>query len=124
MRLIAGRTALVTGATGGLGHAIARRLASEDVRLSLTGRRKDILDEMSDELGARALVCDLTRREDVERLDAIAADVDILVSNAALPATGPLDDFAVEEIDRALDVNLRAPLLLARAAGAGMARRG
>src|SRR5438067_1834731 len=123
MRLIAGRTALVTGATGGLGQAIARRLASEDVRLSLTGRRKDILDEMSKELGARALVCDLTRREDVERLVAIAADVDILVSNAALPATGPLDDFTVEEIDRALDVNLRAPLLLARAAAAGMVGR-
>jgi uncharacterized protein len=124
MKLIAGRTALVTGATGGLGQAIARRLASEDVRLSLTGRRKDILDEMSNELGARPLVCDLARREDVERLVAIAADVDILVSNAALPATGPLDDFTVEQIDRALDVNLRAPLLLARAAAAGMVRRG
>src|SRR5438477_12807848 len=65
MRLIAGRTALVTGATGGLGQAIARRLASEDVRLILTGRRQDVLDEVSNELGARPLVCDLAQREDV-----------------------------------------------------------
>jgi short-subunit dehydrogenase len=48
----------------------------------------------------------------------------LLVSNAALPATGPLDDFTVDEIDRALDVNLRAPMLLARAAGPAMAARG
>jgi uncharacterized protein len=124
MKLIAGRTALVTGATGGLGQAIARRLASEDVRLILTGRRRDVLDEVSNELGARPVVCDLAQREDAERLLAVVADVDILVSNAALPATGPLDDFTVDEIDRALDVNLRAPILLARAAGTAMVRRG
>ena len=124
MGAVAGRTALVTGATGGLGQAMARRLSSEGARLILTGRRQNVLDDLADELGARALVCDLARRQDVERLLPVVADIDILVSNAALPGAGPLDDFTIEEIDRALDVNLRAPILLARAAGVGMARRG
>lgn len=53
-----------------------------------------------------------------------ATAVDLLVSNAALPATGPLEDFTVDHVDRALDVSLRAPILLARAAGPAMAVRG
>ena len=124
MQAIAGRTALVTGATGGLGQAIARRLCAEGAQLIITGRRGDVLDRLADELGARALVCDLAERRDVERLSDATAAVDILVSNAALPATGPIDEFTVEQVDRALDVNLRAPLLLAREASAAMARRG
>ena len=124
MKTIAGRMALVTGATGGLGQAIARRLAAEGARLVLTGRRHDILDDLAGELGARALVCDLAQRSELERLLDAVAEVDIVVCNAALPATGTIDEFTVGEVDRALDVNLRAPLLLARAAAGAMAQRG
>ena len=120
---ICGRLALVTGATGGLGEAIARRLSSKGARLVLTGRRVDVLDGLARELGATAHPCDLANRDDLADLLNIAEGVDILVSNAALPATGPLEDFAEDEIDRALDVNLRAPILLARAAGGAMAGR-
>jgi short-subunit dehydrogenase len=121
---IGGRLALVTGATGGLGEVISRRLASEGARLVLTGRRADVLDALAGELGATPHPCDLADRRELSSLLAVADGVDILVSNAALPGTGPLDDFTEAEIDRALDVNLRAPILLARAAGAAMARRG
>jgi short-subunit dehydrogenase len=120
---VQGRLAVVTGATGGLGQAIARRLADEGARLVVTGRQRVVLERLADELGATAVVCDLAVRADLPALLDIVADADVLVSNAALPATGPLDDFTVGEIDRALDVNLRAPILLARAAGAGMVRR-
>jgi uncharacterized protein len=121
---ITGGTALVTGATGGLGQAIARRLAAEGARLILTGRQEDVLEHLGRELDATTVVCDLARRADLPVLLDLVADADVLVCNAALPATGPLGDFTVEEIDRALDVNLRAPILLARAAATAMARRG
>jgi short-subunit dehydrogenase len=117
------RLAVVTGATGGLGQAIARHLAAEGARLIVTGRKADVLEGLAGELGARSVVCDLARRADLPALLDVVVDADVLVSNAALPATGPLDDFTVEQIDRALDVNLRAPIVLARAAGAGMSRR-
>jgi short-subunit dehydrogenase len=90
----------------------------------MTGRRADVFESLASETGATVVVADLADRSDVSRMLECAATVDILVSNAALPATGPLDDFTVEEIDRALDVNLRAPILLARAAANGMVKRG
>jgi short-subunit dehydrogenase len=86
---VSGRTVLLTGASGGIGHAIARSLHAGGAKLVLTGRRADVL-----------------------------------VANAALPASGDLLSFGVEEIDRALDVNLRAPMVLARALGERMAARG
>src|SRR5712692_3287020 len=119
-----GRTALVTGATGGLGHAIARALAAHGARLVLTGRRAEVLEPLARELGARALSSDLADRSALERLIEESRQIDVLVANAALPATGRVTDFSVESIDRALDVNLRAPILLARALSAGMAERG
>jgi len=117
-------TALVTGASGGIGHAIARTLAAHGAQLVLTGRRADVLEPLAAELGGRALAVDLAERDAVERLAAEAGEVEILVANAALPASGTLDDYTPEQVDRALDVNLRAPIQLARALSAGMARRG
>lgn len=121
---IAGRCALVTGASGGLGGAIVRRLVAEGARVLATGRRADALSALATDTDAATIIADLARADDVERLAETATTVDVLVCNAALPATGPLDDFTVEQIDRALAVNLRAPTLLARAAGTAMARRG
>src|SRR3954447_17397423 len=94
---IGGRLALVTGATGGLGEAISRRLASEGVRLVLTGRRADVLDALGGELGATSHPCDLADRGQLSSLLDVADGVDILVSNAALPGAGPLEDFTEAE---------------------------
>ena len=119
-----GRRALVTGATGGLGHAIARALAERGASLVITGRRTEPLDALAAETGARAVSCDLADRADVDRLIDEAGDVDVLVANAGVPGGGPILDVAVEQIDRALEVNLRAPLVLARRLAGPMAERG
>jgi len=115
---------LLTGATGGIGHAIARRLHAAGASLVLTGRRADVLEPLAAEVGGRATAVDLSRRDEVDRLLAEAADVDVLVANAALPASGDALEFSVEQIDRALEVNLRAPMILARVLGERMAARG
>jgi short-subunit dehydrogenase len=80
----------------------------------LTGRRTDVLEPLAAETGARALAVDLTDADAVQRLASECADVDVLVANAGLPGTGQLTSFSVEELDRALAVNLRAPMVLAR----------
>jgi short-subunit dehydrogenase len=121
---ISGSTVLLTGATGGIGHAIARALADTGAALVLTGRRADLLEPLAAELGARALVADLSDPAAVERLVAESGQVDILVANAALPATGTLASFTMEEIDRALAVNLRAPIALAHGLLPPMIERG
>jgi short-subunit dehydrogenase len=121
---LAGRTVLLTGATGGLGHAIARRLHREGAQLVLTGRRAEVLEPLAAETGARAVAVDLTDAAAVERLAADHADVDVLVANAGLPGSGHILSFSVEEIDRALAVNLRAPMVLARLIGERMVERG
>ena len=111
---LAGRTVLLTGATGGLGHAVARRLRAAGADLVLTGRRADVLESLAAETQARALAVDLADAAAVQRLASECADVDVLVANAGLPGTGQLASFTVEQIDRALAVNLRAPMVLAR----------
>ncbi len=121
---LGGRTVLLTGATGGIGHAIARAAAGRGARLVLTGRRAEVLEPLAAELSARAIACDLSRPEDVDRLLAEVGNADVLIANAALPASGRLSTFSVEELDRALAVNLRAPMVLARALSAGMVARG
>jgi short-subunit dehydrogenase len=121
---ISGSTVLLTGATGGIGHAIARSLGARGAKLILTGRRSDVLEGLAAELGARALSVDLSSRAELQRLLGEAGDVDILVANAALPAAGTLDSFSVDEIDRAIEVNLRAPIVLAHALAPAMVTRG
>lgn len=121
--LLSGKTILLTGATGGIGHAIARRLHAAGGRLVLTGRRTEVLEPLAQELGAQSLAVDLADRDAVARLAEECADVDVLVANAALPASGPLTSFTQEELDRALDVNLRAPVVLAHVLGQRMAAR-
>jgi uncharacterized protein len=123
---LAGSTALITGATGGIGDAISRALATRGVRLLVSGRREAELTRLSDDTGAQSIVCDLSRADDVDRLGAAALDagVDVLVANAALPATGLLSELTQPQVDRMLDVNLRAPIALARALAPAMSERG
>jgi len=121
---LGGRSVLLTGASGGLGHAIARALAGRGARLVLTARRAEVLEPLAAETGGRALPCDLSDPAAVERLAAEAGPVDVLVANAGIPGSGAIGSFSVEEIDRALTVNLRAPMVLARLMSDGMAERG
>jgi NAD(P)-dependent dehydrogenase (short-subunit alcohol dehydrogenase family) len=121
---LAGRTALVTGASGGLGQAIARRLSAEGMTLLLTGRRQGELATLADEVGGTVVVADLADRADLDRLCGQLEDVDVLVANAGL---GDPDDqpYTPELVDHVLDVNLRAPMLLSTAfAGARAGRSG
>lgn len=118
-----GAKVLLTGATGGIGQALAQELAAGGGDLVLTGRRTDMLDPLAEKLGGRAVPADLTDRAGIEDLLNAAGDIDVLVANAALPATGLLADYSIDEIDRALDVNLRAPIVMAKLAGHRMAAR-
>ncbi len=88
---LAGRKALLTGATGGLGRAIARALADRGAELSLSGRDEGALTALGDDLpgeGHRALPADLADPGAAELLAAEAGPVDVLVANAGLPGAG------------------------------------
>lgn len=121
---IAEATALITGATGGIGQAIARELAGHGASLVLTGRRANVLEPLATELGGRAIAADLSDRDGAVHVVEEAGPVDIIIANAGLPASGPLTDFSLEEIDRAVDVNLRVPIVMARLAAEQMTSRG
>jgi short-subunit dehydrogenase len=120
-----GARVLLTGASGGIGNAIARALHQRGASLAITGRRVEALETLKSELGERVevLVADLCKSEDVEGLPARAGRVDLLVANAGLPGSGDLASFSPEQIDRAIDVNLRAPMQLTRALLPGMLER-
>ena len=114
---LGGKTVLLTGATGGLGIAIADALADRGARLVLSSRKPDQLAELVSRLPGdvhRSVVCDLAGEGAALRLMAEAGQVDVLVANAGLPASGRLDGFSQEEIGRALRVNLEAPVRMTR----------
>jgi len=105
-----GKLVLLTGASSGLGPYIARRLDREGCRFVLSARRQDELERVAVELReARVVSADLSQPGEAERLVAEAGPVDVLVANAGVPASGRLTDFEIDQIDRALDVNVRAP---------------
>lgn len=123
--MISGAIALVTGATGGLGGEIARALHARGASLLLSGRDLSALELLCDELpGSTPVVCDLADRSQLDALAVTASTADIVVANAALPGVGALDDFDGDEIDAVLDVNLRAPIHLARSVVPAMRARG
>lgn len=123
---LAGRSALLTGATGGLGRAIASALAARGAGLALSARKPEALTSLAAELpGEHTTVpTDLAEPGAAERLAEAAGHVDILVANAGLPAAGRLTDFTPEQVSRALRVNLEVPMLMARALYPGMVERG
>lgn len=106
---------LVTGATGGLGHAIAGALATAGAQLVVTGRRADVLDDLARRVEAEPLVADLADRADLDRVAEVARGVDVLVANAGLGGDSSIDEVTTDEIDSVIDVNLRAPVVLATA---------
>ncbi len=114
---LAGKTALLTGATGGLGRAIAVALADRGATVLASSRKPEQLDELIAGLpgdGHRPIVADLADDGAALALLAEAGDIDVLVANAGLPASGPLDGFSQEEVGRALRVNLESPVRMAR----------
>lgn len=103
---------------------MARALAARRTSLILTGRRTAVLQELAAEVGGQAVTCDLARRGEVARLIREAGDVDILIANAAHPASGMLTELDPSRIDHMLEVNLRAPIALARGLAPAMVSRG
>jgi len=121
---IAGRTALVTGAAGGLGERLARALAGEGARVIVSGRNEQALRALATELGGTVAVADLTRRDDVHRLAREAGEVDILVNNAGIELTKRYVDMTDDDLDQMVAINLTAPMLLTRDLLGGMLARG
>lgn len=115
---------LLTGAAGGLGRALARQLAGRARPLVLSARRSEQVSDLAADLAAEVIPCDLEDRAAVLDLVHAAGEVDLAVLNAALPASGPLLEYEPDQIDRAIEVNLRAPLVLARLLVEGMVARG
>lgn len=124
---LAGTTVLLTGATGGLGRAIAAALAARGAKLALSGRKADALKALAAELPGdhhRTLPADLGEPGAAEKLAAEAGAVDVLVANAGLPGSGRLPEMTSEQVAKAVRVNLEAPMQLARAFEPHMLERG
>ena len=126
---LTGRTALVTGATGGIGAAIARALHANGAIVAISGRRRDMLDALAGQLGGRVHVfpCDLANKEEVENLvpaaEAAMGHVDILVNNAGITRDNIFMRLKDADWDEVFAVDLGAAFRLARAAVRGMMRR-
>jgi NAD(P)-dependent dehydrogenase (short-subunit alcohol dehydrogenase family) len=129
-----GRLALVTGGSKGLGRVIAAALAEVGADVVVVSRTQAECDEAARAIAADtgrrtwAVAADVTRADDVaglaEQVGRDAGPVDVLVNSAGLNVRGPVGTFAEADWDAVVDVNLKAPFLLARALGPGMAERG
>jgi short-subunit dehydrogenase len=124
-----GKRLLLSGATGGIGRAIADGLARRGALLVLSSRKAEELQQLARSLPGgedrhSTLVADLAEPGAAERLIEDAGDLDGLVANAALPASGKLDKFTSEEVQRAIRVNFESPILMARALGPKLAEKG
>jgi short-subunit dehydrogenase len=124
-----GKRVLLSGATGGIGQAIAAELASRGAGLILSSRRRPELEQLAGTLPGEAsrhqvITADLAEPGAAEKLVAEAGEVHGLVANAALPASGKLDDFSSDQIQRAIRVNFESPILMARAITPQLAKQG
>ncbi len=124
-----GKPALVTGASGGIGAAIARSLHAQGAVLALSGTRRDALDQLAAELGDRAHVCPADLRDPaaadalIEAAEQAVGPLAILVNNAGLTRDMLALRMRDEDWQTVLDVDLTAPFRLTRAALRGMLRR-
>jgi short-subunit dehydrogenase len=124
-----GKRILLSGATGGIGRAIAEELAARGAGLVLSSRRKEELQALAGSLPGgpeqhEVVVADQAEPGSAEALVEEAGEIDGLVANAALPASGKLDDFSSTEVQRAIRVNFESPILMARALAPKLAEKG
>jgi hypothetical protein len=119
-------TAVVTGASAGIGEVYARRLAERGYGLVLVARREPRLRALAGELGGEALVADLSRAADLARVaERVAADdVTLLVNNAGINGYGPFGEVDEELLTKVITLNVTVPTVLTRAAVPGMLERG
>jgi 3-oxoacyl-[acyl-carrier protein] reductase len=124
-----GKIALVTGASGGIGAAIARALHAQGAAVALHGTRKDALDALAAELGARVhvITCNLADTAAVEKLipdtEAALGGLDILVNNAGINRDGLIMRMKDQDFEDVIDVNLGVAFRLCRAAVKGMMKK-
>src|SRR3954452_16843439 len=117
-----GTVALVTGASSGIGEATARALAAEGAAVALVARRKERLDALAGELGARALPIEADITDQQQEIAAVRRTVDehgrldIVINNAGVMLLGPIVDAPTEEWDRMIDLNLKGLMYVAPAA--------
>jgi 3-oxoacyl-[acyl-carrier protein] reductase len=126
---LTGKTALVTGATGGIGDAVARALHAQGATVAISGTRAAVLETLAAELGSRVhvLPCDLSDKDAVEKLvpdaEAKMAKLDILVANAGVTKDNLFVQLKDEDWDQVIAINLTATFRLTRAAVKTMMRR-
>ena len=126
---LTGKTALVTGATGGIGGGIARALHRQGATVALSGTRREVLDQLAAELGDRTHVLpgNLADKDEVEalvpRAEETMGQLDILVANAGITKDNLFVQLRDEDWEQVLNVNLTSTFRLARAAVRGMMRR-
>jgi 3-oxoacyl-[acyl-carrier protein] reductase len=126
---LAGKTALVTGATGTIGAAIARSLHAQGAAVAISGTRREVLDQLAAELGARVHVLPANLADPaatealVPRAEEAMGQLDILVANAGVTRDNLLVQLRDEDWEQVIAINLSATFRLSRAAVRGMMRR-
>ena len=123
------KVALITGATGGIGISIAKKMKLSGAKLILSGTKKEVLTKLVSELGndVKSIVTDLGNKEDIISLakeaEQFFGGIDILVNNAGITADGLLLRMKDEDWDRVIDINLSACMRLTRQVIRGMLKR-
>ena len=126
---LTGKVALITGATGGIGMSIAKKMKSNGAKLVLSGTKKEVLRKLEIELGdnVKSIVTDLGNKEDIISLareaEQFFGTIDILVNNAGITADGLLLRMKDEDWDSVIDINLSASMRLTRQVVRGMLKR-
>ena len=127
MNILKDQVAIVTGAAQGLGFAIAKRFAEEGARVLLADLNAEAVARAAESLGQLATVVDVARREDCERMVALAAErlgpVDVLVNNAGIYRNTPLLELGEQEFDRIMAVNVKSALFAIQAVAPQMIAR-
>ncbi len=126
---IAGKVVLLTGATGGIGRSIAKKMKKKGARIILSGTRQNVLDELSSELGedTKAIATDLTSKESILSLakeaETIFGHIDVLINNAGITADNLFIRMKDEEWENVININLSASMRLTRQVIKGMLKR-